>query len=123
MDPLLDPKNYTAIASLGAAFIFMIVVLAFAWKYTPSAIAAIKERSQADIKLAAALTGLTSQLGANQTQCQAAQLEFKDTVVEATEKLSKQLEDIKTIAVPTLRGVEAIQTTMQVEGRLKHAQT
>lgn len=83
----------------------------------------MKERSQADIKLAAALTGLTSQLGANQVQCQAAQLEFKDTVVEATEKLSKQLEDIKTITVPTLRGVEAIQTTLQVEGRLKHAQT
>lgn len=114
MDPLLDPKNFTAIASLGAAFIFMIVVLAFAWKYTPSFLAAAKERAQADVKLAAALTGLTSQLGANQAQCQAAQVEFKDTVVQATEQLSKQLDDLKTIAVPTLRGVEAIQTTLQV---------
>lgn len=119
MENLVDQKSLSAISTYAAAF-FMVAVIALIWRYTPDIMQTMKERAQADVKLAQALTGLTDQLNGNRQSCLDAQQDYKDAVVALEKRMEKKLVEMQSIEVLTLRNVEAICTTLKVRGELEN---
>ncbi|TLM99136.1 hypothetical protein FDZ73_22320 [bacterium] len=99
--------------SLGATFVFFVFVLWFVAKYGPKYVDAKKLEAEADKELALALAGLQGEIRYSRETCSKAQDGMVVCTQETEDRLGKQVEDLKRVAVNALKHIEEVNTVQK----------
>lgn len=105
--------QFMQLMSLGATFVFFVFVLWFVAKYGPKYVDAKKLEAEADKELALALAGLQGEIRYSRETCSKAQDGMVVCTQETEDRLGKQVEDLKRVAVNALKHIEEVNTVQK----------